>query len=241
MLNAGLKTVATKASRVDLKKLRKQAAEAAEKAQSQVQATTHKPQSGKTRLAGIAKASTLDVQPLSPQDQALFRQTMRYVQRIKDTRRAILPPKPVAPPTILLGRKAAAQGVISQGKPAVSDLFAPAPVLPDIEGYLKRGLGPDVLKNLKRDKWPIEASLDLHGSTLEQARDRLDQFLQSCLTHGVKCVRIVHGKGYGSKEGTPVLKDAVRSWLTQFEAVLAYTECSEQNGGSGALQALLIK
>jgi DNA-nicking Smr family endonuclease len=79
----------------------------------------------------------------------------------------------------------------------------------------------------------------LHGATLDEARARLDQFLQSCLSHQIKSVCIVHGKGYGSRDRTPVLKQTVRRWLTQIDAVLAYTECNEQNGGAGAVQVLL--
>jgi DNA-nicking Smr family endonuclease len=52
-------------------------------------------------------------------------------------------------------------------------------------------------------------------------------------------VRIVHGKGYGSKDGEPVLKQTIRRWLTQMEAVSAYAECSERDGGAGAVQVLL--
>lgn len=228
--------MANKPGLADLKKLRKLAAESA----------SHAPQNkaglnttGSRQAKAAAGLSATLEQPLSLHDQALFRQTMRYVQPLKDSRQAVLPPVPMAAKAILRSRRAAAQGADPTQLPTVSDLFAPAPAGTDPESYLKPGIGPDVTKNLKRDKWPVEASLDLHGATLEQARERLDQFLQSCLTHGVKCVRVVHGKGYGSKDGTPVLKEAVRRWLAQFDAILAYTECSEQNGGSGAVQALL--
>ncbi|HEY9571743.1 MAG TPA: Smr/MutS family protein, partial [Pusillimonas sp.] len=105
--------------------------------------------------------------------------------------------------------------------------------------YLRRGHGPDLIKGLQRGKWPIGASLDLHGSTLEQARERLDRFLQSCLAHQIKCARIVHGKGYGSKDGEPVLKQTIRRWLSQIASVIAYVECSEQDGGAGAVYVLL--
>src|SRR3546814_8197526 len=94
--------------------------------------------------------------------------------------------------------------------------------------FVRAGCGPDLPRDLKRGKWPMQASLDLHGSTQDEARTRLDQFLQSCLTHRIRCVQIVHGKGFGSKNGAPVLKESVRRWLTQFESVLAYVECSEQ-------------
>ena len=132
------------------------------------------------------------------------------------------------------------------GKPAhkrsprpLSDNYSPATHDQDDSRYLKPGHGSDILRDLKRGKWPIGASLDLHGSNLEDARERFERFLDSCLTHDVKCVRIVHGKGYGSRNGDAVLKSTVRRWLTQLDEVIAYTECSETDGGSGAVQVLL--
>lgn len=105
--------------------------------------------------------------------------------------------------------------------------------------FVKAGCGPDLIKGLKRGKWPIGASLDLHGATLDEARTRLDEFLESCITHQIKSVRVVHGKGYGSKDGASVLKHNVRRWLTQISAVLAYVECADQDGGAGAVHILL--
>ena len=120
---------------------------------------------------------------------------------------------------------------------ALSDDYAPA--TGDDSRYLKAGHGTDVLKHLQRGKWPVGASLDLHGSTLEDARERFERFLASCLDHDIKCVRIVHGKGHGSPEGDAVLKTTVRRWLTQLDEVLAYIECAEADGGAGAVQVLL--
>lgn len=227
--------MANKPGLADLKKLRKLATESAAQqpavsgvAGKKTHAASHSP----TKITGLA-------QGVSSHDLALFRQTMRHVHPIKDSKRAVLRPAPLVAAPVLQGRRASAQGTELPVLPAVSDTFVPATISHDAGHYLKQGLGPDVLKNLKRDKWPIEASLDLHGSTQDQARLRLEQFLLSCVDHGVKCVRIVHGKGYGSKDGTPVLKEVVRRWMTQFDVVLAYTQCNPQNGGDGALQALL--
>ena len=177
---------------------------------------------------------------ISTEDRALFRRAVKSVQRIKDTRRAVLPPVPLASALVLRQRRATAVGAdpIEQAT-AVSDEFRPAVFTQDDAAFVRGGYGPDLIKNLKRGKWPIGATLDLHGDTLEQARERLDRFLQSCLAHNIKCVRIVHGKGYGSKDGEPVLKQTIRRWLTQLEAVLAYAECAEADGGSGAVQVLL--
>jgi DNA-nicking Smr family endonuclease len=52
-------------------------------------------------------------------------------------------------------------------------------------------------------------------------------------------VRIVHGKGLGSKNRTSVLKSKVRHWLMQTEAVLAFTQARGADGGAGAVIVLL--
>lgn len=105
--------------------------------------------------------------------------------------------------------------------------------------YLNPLCGTDVLRNLKKGRWDIMASIDLHGATLDQARVRLEYFLQHSLAEGYKCVRIVHGMGYGSKDRGPVLPITVRRWLAQLDSVLAYTDCKPQEGGSGAVKVLL--
>lgn len=173
-------------------------------------------------------------------DALLFRRAMASVERINTSQRAVLPAHTLEAPDILRQRRRHASGVDRPAPAAaLSDHFAPA--LPNLaEGwFLRAGHGPDVLKKLKSGKWPVQASLDLHGSTLEDARERLDRFLHACLTHSLRCVLVVHGKGYGSDEGEPVLKAAVRRWLAQLSDVIAYAESDPAHGGSGALQVLL--
>jgi len=183
--------------------------------------------------------SDQDAPALPADDKALFRQAMKSVRPLARSQRAVLPPVPAAPRAVLRERRQAAAGREAAALPRVSDHYSPAQPQADQAGFLQPGHGPDLLKGLRRGKWPIGASLDLHGATLEEARTRLDAFLRSCLDHRIKCVRIVHGKGYGSKDGAPVLKETVRRWLAQMQDVMAYAECSEQNGGAGAVQVLL--
>lgn len=195
--------------------------------------------SGKAAASAPSKPPEPAPTVLDVDDLTLFRRAVKTVQPIKDTRRAVLAPVALAPAAILRQRRESAMGQEPVKLPQVSDHFSPAKLKDDESSFLQAGSGPDLIKGLKRGKWPIGASLDLHGATLDEARNRLDQFLQSCLTHQIKCVRIVHGKGYGSKEGASVLKETVRRWLTQIQSVIAYTECAEQDGGSGAVQVLL--
>ncbi|MYN13558.1 hypothetical protein GSY71_10465 [Pusillimonas sp. TS35] len=123
--------------------------------------------------------------------------------------------------------------------PPVSDAFTPASQHDDDTRYLRNADSAGLIKDLERGRWAPQAVLDLHGDTLEQARERLDRFLASCLAHNIRCVRIIHGKGYGSRDGQPVLRSALRRWLTQLATVQAYAQCNEEDGGAGAVHVLL--
>ena len=121
----------------------------------------------------------------------------------------------------------------------LSDEFTIDPHEQPISEYLSPQCGPDVLRQLKKGRWPIANHIDLHGSTLEQARLRLNYFLKYSLVEQYKCVRIVHGKGYGSKDKTPLLALTVRRWLSQLDFVQAFCDCSAYEGGQGAVKVLL--
>ena len=109
----------------------------------------------------------------------------------------------------------------------------------DNGAFLRNPDAADVIKKLQRGQWPVEASLDLHGSTLEEAAERFDRFMHTCIEHGVRCVCVIHGQGFGSKDNKPVLRDAVRSWLRDLTAVTAYITAPENIGGAGAVVVLL--
>ncbi len=101
------------------------------------------------------------------------------------------------------------------------------------------GIGPSVLRQLTRAFWPIGARLDLHGLNSDQARDALVTFIESSQGHATRCVCIIHGVGYGSANGQPVLPARVRQWLKQLPAVSAFAQAPKAHGGAGALLALL--
>lgn len=105
--------------------------------------------------------------------------------------------------------------------------------------FRRPGIGPDVLRKLRRGDWVIQDELDLHGSRVEAARERLAQFLRDAIRRGLRCVRIVHGKGLGSKDRQPVLKGKTRLWLAQRDEVIAFCQARPAEGGSGALVVLL--
>ena len=105
--------------------------------------------------------------------------------------------------------------------------------------FLRRGLGTDILVKLRRGHWVIQSVLDLHGMNTDQAHDVLADFLLEARNQGLRCVRVIHGKGLTSPNREPVLKGKVRRWLSQWDDVLAYCEAARHAGGSGAVVVLL--
>jgi len=105
--------------------------------------------------------------------------------------------------------------------------------------YHRPGVQQSVLRKLRRGQFPLEDELDLHGLTVAQARERLAAFLARAGGHRLRCVRVIHGKGFSSPGMRPVLKPQVRYWLRQDERVLAYSGAPAHAGGGGALYVLL--
>ncbi len=182
--------------------------------------------------------------PLNASDLALFRRAMRLVEPLPKRDARIHVRAQRAPEHWLLAKRTHAQGQAlagSQAETLEQSAQALKPALLDLEAghYLRAGCGTDVLRDLRRGKWPVQASLDLHGSTQEQALERLDNFLRSCLEHALRCVRIIHGKGIGSRSGAPVLKAVIRQHLSHLPEVQAWAQSPARDGGAGAVTVLL--
>jgi DNA-nicking Smr family endonuclease len=124
---------------------------------------------------------------------------------------------------------------------SLSDHYIPAHEIETGEEllYLRDGHSPDILSKLRRGHWVIQAKIDLHGLISDEARAYVSSFISDCKKRGIRCVRIVHGKGLGSRNREPVLKNKLRGWLMQKDEVIAYAEAKKQDGGSGAVIVLL--
>lgn len=124
---------------------------------------------------------------------------------------------------------------------SLSDEFSVETLLDTDEAlsFARNGIGPDTLRKLRRGHWVIQSQLDLHGLRTEEAREALAEFLRNAGKRGVRCVRVIHGKGLGSINKEPVLKNKVRNWLVQKEEVIAFCQARAADGGAGALVVLL--
>lgn len=105
--------------------------------------------------------------------------------------------------------------------------------------YVRDGLPHTTLRRLRRGEFCMGAELDLHGYTLDQARSALIHFLHEAPRRANCCIRIIHGKGYGSPQGKPVLKNMLNRWLRQRDDVVAFCSALPRHGGTGALYVLL--
>jgi len=166
----------------------------------------------------------------------LFQAAVGQVQRLTPPARANLQPTPpvAIPRQLQLDEAAALQEAISDEVDITSLLDTDAQL-----SFRRPGVGPDVPQHLRRGKWSIQSQIDLHGLRSDAAREALTAFIRHAHHLGIRCVRVVHGKGLGSPGKTPVLKDKVHRWLVQKEEVIAFVQAPPAHGGAGALLVLL--
>jgi len=105
--------------------------------------------------------------------------------------------------------------------------------------FRRSHVGARTMRKLSRGKYAVQAEIDLHGMTIDEARPRLADFIDYAVKRGLTCVRIVHGKGLGSGHRGPVLKMAVNRWLRKWDSVLAFVSARQVDGGTGAVYVLL--
>lgn len=104
------------------------------------------------------------------------------------------------------------------------------------------GINKRLLKRLRAGDYAVQAHIDLHGRSVEIAREKVAQFLAESRRLARRCVLIVHGRGHHSKDQIPVLKLALKSWLERggmARAVLAFATARPCDGGAGAVYVLL--
>lgn len=181
------------------------------------------------------KPFSLSSSPLSAEDSALFRAEVADAKKLMCDRLHHEPIPPLAIPRQHLHDEKQALHESLHGVPLI-DLF--------LEGgneatWHQQGISARVLRDLRRGRWAVQTSLDLHGHTRDEARAALVYFLAECQKTAQRCVRIVHGKGQHSPGREPVLKNLVPGWLSQRRDVLAFCQARTSDGGAGALIVLL--
>ncbi len=170
---------------------------------------------------------------LSAEDSALFRQSIGKVKAIESNTLILTPsdkPKPY-PQEKPLEIKNNFDKIPDSG---IEKLFQE-----DSLSFLAPGLQKNVLKKLRKGYFGLDASIDLHGLTSQEAKHQLSRFLHFSVEDGYRCVHIVHGKGYRSSNNEPVLKNDINIWLRQYKEVQAFCSTPPKSGGTGAVFVLL--
>ena len=201
----------------DLKLVQKQIAAAQAKAVAEEAA----------RAAAIRKAEA---------DKNLFARAIGKVAPLPVHNKAHLPRTPREPVATQLQKDEAK--VIQD---SLSDEFDVSTLLDtdDALSFRRPSVGTEVTRKLRKGEWAIQREIDLHGLRSDEARLALTTFIREAHKHGIRCIRVVHGKGLGSPGKTPVLKSKVHSWLVQKNQVMAFVQAKPAEGGAGALFCLL--
>jgi DNA-nicking Smr family endonuclease len=114
-----------------------------------------------------------------------------------------------------------------------------APTLPPLALDRPAGIDRANAERLKRGKHAVEARLDLHGMTQDEAHRRLGSFIRAARADGRRCVLVITGRG---RVGGGILRAAVPRWLDEPELrphVLAIATAQPRDGGAGALYVML--
>jgi DNA-nicking Smr family endonuclease len=186
--------------------------------------------------AAAALARQRAAQAQAERARRLFANTVGEVTPLRVPPRAHLAPPPPEP--LPRQREADERAALRE---AWSDEVDVASLLltDDDLSFRRAGVSAEVVTRLRRGHWAIQDQIDLHGLRRDEARDALASFVRSATGRGLRCLRVVHGKGHGSPGRQPVLKGKVQRWLGQSAEVIAFAQASGPQGGAGALIVLL--
>jgi len=174
-------------------------------------------------------------------DGEVFRAAMQDVRPLPPgkTRVSPAPPRRPGPRKLAQRRAAAAAADLAAGLPLVSDESGADVAPADTLSWRHSGVRDQVMRRLRRGLFPQEAELDLHGMNQADARALTVEFLDGARSAGMRCVRIIHGKGMRSAGRGAVLKSALNLWLRRHPDVMAFTSARPIDGGTGAAYVLL--
>ncbi|MFJ2981066.1 MULTISPECIES: Smr/MutS family protein [unclassified Pseudomonas] len=172
-------------------------------------------------------------------DFSLFTAEVRGVKPIKHDRAEV--GKPKADRKQLAGLRQAAtvrsdQALVIDG---LSDQFVIDVGAEDELMWRRDGVQESQIRKLKVGQIAFEGSLDLHGMSVEKARETLWAFIAEATKLEVRCVRVTHGKAARIDGKRPMIKSHVNTWLRQHAQVLGFTSCQARHGGTGAVYVML--
>lgn len=173
-------------------------------------------------------------------DATLFARATQGTRRITSDTVSLSRP-PAKPDANTLRRRATAVSELGDNGTPLSDTAALMQTIApeEVLSFARSGVQPRLLQKLKQGLSPWQAAVDLHGCSIDQAREAVLALIANARREGQNTVKIVHGKGL--QNGQPLLKTCVNGWLRQLPTVLAFVSCQPRDGGTGAVYVLLKK
>ncbi|MFC5435239.1 Smr/MutS family protein [Rhodanobacter umsongensis] len=172
--------------------------------------------------------------PINNDDSRLFREAIGEVRPLGPVEPPPSVARPAPHPRMLEADEAAVPGEL------LDTAFDPALLEVGEElSYLRDGYPPKLLRQLKRGQFSVQDDIDLHQMNAAAAQASIVQFLAEAKRHGLRCVRIVHGKGLRSRAAGPVLKGLTDRMLRRRDDVVAFASARPSLGGTGAVVVLL--
>jgi DNA-nicking Smr family endonuclease len=172
-------------------------------------------------------------------DDDFFLQQMKGVQPINVEVKVDLVKQQQDKLNVETRRKAATEELAKDKNFLSGEYVEPVDPLAVLE-FKRDGVQTGVYRNVRLGKYQIDARLDLHNMTVDQARNAVYQFIHDCMKHDIRCALVTHGKGEG-RSVPAQLKSCLNHWLPQFEQVLAFHSAQKHHGWVGATYVLLRK
>lgn len=186
-----------------------------------------------------APKPALPEKPAEPEvdDATLFAEATRGARRLPADAPPPAPPRR-KPDANTLHRRAAATAEDNPDSP-ISDTAALLHAVGPEEAlsHARNGVQQRVMQKLKQGQPAWQAAVDLHGCTVDEARESLLALVRDARRDGLQVVKVVHGKGL--MQGQALLKTCVNGWLRQLPDVLAFVSALPRDGGTGAVYVLL--
>lgn len=176
----------------------------------------------------------------SKNERQRFLEEMQDVRRIRKQNKAdIKAPRDLTPGHLERQRAALDQPALDRN-PLTATTVEPL-TAHDILSWQRPGIQHGVFRKLRLGHYPIEARLDLHRMTVDEARREVFGFVQDCLRYGIRSVIILHGKGERNPDGVALLKSHLAKWLPELEDVMAFHSAQRHHGGTGAVYVMIRK
>ncbi|MGY0219293.1 DNA endonuclease SmrA [Endozoicomonadaceae bacterium StTr2] len=171
----------------------------------------------------------------------LFQEALDGVRPLKGPKTVTSKQKWQGPTDTQVQRQLSAQEELETERDGLTNGYVDQVEADAVLSWCSSGVQHGVFRKLRLGQYPVDARLDLHLKTVEQARTEVFRFVRDCVQYGIRTAIIVHGKGHRNRDQPAILKSYTAKWLLELPSVLAYHSAQKQHGGAGAVYIMLKK